>query len=335
VGRSLSPVGPFLDQNGIPLNTFAPGGSFSIASNGNEWVGPGGNVVFEDESGQDYMLYHAVNRQSPYFTGYPGFTRRPALIDPIEWVNDWPGVRGGYWASDTPQPGPAAQPWQTSHSLPLLARDDEPGQEITALSDEFNSTTLSSQWHFIHPNANNTYTLTGSSYQVETMGPDENGDPQHVAILGEPAPSGDYMVETKLTTGVPFDNSCCYNFAQGALFIYGDDQNSIKMDVFPDFDTRQTEFGKQMGPVPPNYPIYGNTIIGPAAETTWLRVVKRTGADGIEQYSAYSSNDGEHWTRGGTWQHSLGSNAQIGISAENAAGFVMDFDYVRVYRLKR
>jgi arabinan endo-1,5-alpha-L-arabinosidase len=335
VGRSVSPTGPFFDRNGIPLNTFAPGGSFSIASNGNEWVGPGGNVVFEDESGQDYMLYHAVNSQSPYFSGYPGFTRRPALIDAIDWIDSWPEVRSGYWASDTRQPGPAAQPWQTSDYQPRVIQDDEPGREITALSDEFNSTTLSSQWHFIHPNANNAYTLTGSSYQVETMGPDENGDPQHVAILGEPAPRGDYMVETKLTTGVPFDKSCCFNFAQGTLFIYGNDQNSIKMDVFPAFDTRQTEFGKQMGPVPPNYPIYGNMIVGPAAETTWLRLVKRTGGDGTELYASYSSNDGEHWTRGGTWKHNLGSSAQIGISAENAAGFVMDFDYVRVYRLKR
>jgi len=313
VGRALTPTGPFLDQNGIPLNTFAPGGSFSIASNGNMWVGPGGNVVFEDESGQDFMLYHAVNRSSPYFSGYPGFTRRPALIDAIDWVDDWPEVRGGSWASDTPQSAPAAQPWQTSYYRPAVAPNDEPGQEITLLSDEFNSTTLSSQWHFIHPSANNAYTLTGNSYQVETMGPDENSDPQHVAILAEPAPRGNYMVETKLTTGVPFDNSCCYNFAQGTLSIYGNDQNSIKLDVFPDFDTRQTEFGKQMGPVPPNYPIYGNMIIGPAAETTWLRVVKRSGPGGTELYTAYSSNDGEHWTHGGTWQHNLGSSAQIGL----------------------
>jgi arabinan endo-1,5-alpha-L-arabinosidase len=313
---------------------FAPGGSFSIASNGNNWVGPGGNVVFKDESGQDYMLYHAVNRQSPYFPSFPGFTRRPALIDPIDWVDDWPEVRGGYGASDNPQPAPAAQPGQDNYYHAPVARDDEPDNEITSLSDEFNSATLAPQWHFIHPNANNAYVLTGSAYEVETVGPDENGDPQHVSILAEPAPAGDYLVETKISTGVPFDNSCCYNFAQGALFIYGDDQNSIKMDVFPDFDTRQTEFGKQMGPVPPSYPTYGNMIVGPAAETTWLRLVKRARPDGTELYTAYTSTDGEHWIRGGTWQHSLGPNAQIGISAENAAGFTIDFDYVRVYRLK-
>ena len=42
VGRSLSPTGPFLDKNGIPLNTFAPGGSFyySGASETGSWPSP-------------------------------------------------------------------------------------------------------------------------------------------------------------------------------------------------------------------------------------------------------------------------------------------------------
>ncbi len=280
------------------------------------------------------MLYHAIDLASPYFDGYPGFTRRPALIDPIDWVDCWPEVRGGYWVSASRQPAPAAQRWQRNTYQPKVKPDDEPGQKISALSDEFNTTKLSPQWHFLHPNADNSYLLTGSSYEVQTQGPDENSNPQHVSILAEPAPiEGDYLVETKFTTTVPFDNSCCYNFAQGALFIYGNDGNSIKLDVFPDYDTRQTEFGKQISPVPQGYPTYDHMTIGPVGETNWLRIVKRARNDGLELYTAYTSNDGEHWTKGGTWQHHLGSGAQIGIAAENAAGFTIDFDYVRVYRL--
>ncbi len=335
VGRALSPTGPFLDKNGVPLNTFAPGGFISIAANGNHWVGPGGNVVFTDDAGQDYMLYHAIDLNGPYFDGYPGFTRRPALIDPIDWVDDWPEVRGGYWASANLQPAPAAQPWQSNRYQSGVAPEDAPGQEISALSDEFNATKLSPQWHFLHPQANNAYVLTGSSYQVQTQGYDENSDAPQVAILAEPTPvRGDYLVETKVTSSVPFDNSCCYNFAQGALFIYGNDGNSIKLDVFPDFDTRQTEFGKQVSPVAQGYPTYDHMEIGPAGATTWLRIVKHERNDGLELYTAYTSNDGTHWTKGGTWQHTLGSGAQIGIAAENTAGFTVDFDYVRVYRLQ-
>ena len=335
VGRALTPLGPFVDKNGVSMNTFAPGGDLSIAANGNRWGGPGGNVVFTDNAGQDYMLYHAIDLTAPYFAGFPGTTRRPALIDRIDWVDGWPEVRAGRWASDTPQDAPAAQPWESDapkDELPV--QNTRLGAEITALSDEFNSTTLSSQWHFIHPNANNIYVLTGSAYQVQTQGPDENGDPQQVSILAEPVPvSGDWMVETKLTSSVPFNNSCCYNFAQGALFIYGNDQNSIKADVFPDFDTRQTEFGKQIGPVPTNYPTYDHQNIGTAAETTWLRIECRHLASQGELYTAFSSTDGQNWTKGGTWQHQLGSNAQIGISAENAAGFTVNFEYVKVYQL--
>lgn len=336
VGRASSPLGPFLDQEGVSLNTFAPGGTISIAPNGNRWVGPGGNVVFTDDSGQDYMLYHAIDQTAPYFDGFPGATRRPPLIDPIVWVNGWPQVRGGAWASAKAQPAPSAQLGEPNAYVPAVDEDfAQPGEEIAALSDEFNSATLSPQWHFIHPNANNTYALTGSAYQVQTLGPDENSDPQGVSILGEPVPAaGDWMVETKVTTSVPFDNSCCYNFAQGALFIYLNDQNSIKLDVFPDFDTRQTEFGKQIGPVPPNYPTYDHQNAGTPGQTTWLRIVRRSNRDAGELYSAYSSPDGLNWTKAGTWTHQLGSSAQIGIAAENTAGFSVDFDYVRVYRLK-
>jgi len=202
VGRASSPLGPFLDQEGVSLNTFAPGGTISIAPNGNRWVGPGGNVVFTDDSGQDYMLYHAIDQTAPYFDGFPGATRRPPLIDPIVWVNGWPQVRGGAWASAKPQPAPSAQLGEPNAYVPAVDEDfAQPGEEIAALSDEFNSATLSPQWHFIHPNANNTYALTGSAYQVQTLGPDENSDPQGVSILGEPVPAaGDWMVETKVTT---------------------------------------------------------------------------------------------------------------------------------------
>jgi arabinan endo-1,5-alpha-L-arabinosidase len=126
--------------------------------------------------------------------------------------------------------------------------------------------------------------------------------------------------------------TCCFNFAQGALFIYGDDQNSIKADVFANFNTRQTEFGKQIGPVPTNYPTYGNSVDGPPGETeVWLRIaVHRTSAG--EVYTEYTSNDGVHWDKGSTWTHQLG-RGQIGIAAQNYAGITVDFDYVRVYRL--
>jgi arabinan endo-1,5-alpha-L-arabinosidase len=65
-----------------------------------------------------------------------------------------------------------------------------------------------------------------------------------------------------------------------------------------------------------------------------MRIAKHSNGTNGELYTAYTSTDGEHWIRGGTWRHTLGSGAQIGISAENAAGFTVNFDCVRVYRLQ-
>lgn len=342
-GRARSPLGPFLDRNGVALTDSSPGGAKVIAANGNRWVGPGGNVVFKDDAGQDYMLYHAVDIHTPYFDLHPGFTRRPALIDRLDWVDGWPTVRNGQWASEKRVLAPIAQPWQqrdapdedAAHHEDAAGLPGQPGELIASLSDEFNSPILSKQWHFIHPQADNSYVLTGQAYQVNTHGPDENGNANLVSILGEPVPPGkDWAVETKMTTSVPFGGSCCFNFAQGALFIYGNDGNSIKLDVFPDFETRQTEFGKQVNPVPANYPTYDHAFIGTAAQTTWMRIVRRGNGDKGELYTAYTSTNGYNWTRGTTWQHQLGPGAQIGISALNAPGFTMSFDYVRVYRLE-
>jgi arabinan endo-1,5-alpha-L-arabinosidase len=61
--------------------------------------------------------------------------------------------------------------------------------------------------------------------------------------------------------------------------------------------------------------------------------VKQTRA-GEEHYTAYTSLDGVNWVRGGTWTHDLGKDASIGLVSMGGAGFVAEFDYVRVYKLR-
>ena len=121
---------------------------------------------------------------------------------------------------------------------------------------------------------------------------------------------------------------------QAGLVIYGDDDNFIKLTHASIWETRQTEFAKELFPVPQDYPRYGNTVIGPPEEWTYLRIAKERRA-GEDRYTAYTSRDGETWVRGGTWTHDLGRNAQIGLVAMGGTGFMADFDYVRVYHLER
>jgi len=116
------------------------------------------------------------------------------------------------------------------------------------------------------------------------------------------------------------------------LVIYGGDDNFIKLAHVSIWETRQTEFAKELAPVPDGYPRYGNTVVGPPGEWTYLRIVKRTHG-GEELYTAYTSNDGQHWVRGGVWTHNLGNGARIGLVSMGGSGFTANFDYVRMYTI--
>jgi arabinan endo-1,5-alpha-L-arabinosidase len=107
VGRSRSPLGPFVDKQGISLLASRTGGSIVITPNGNRWVGTGHNAVIADPSGQDWFVYHAIDRAVPYLDEPFGINRRPMLLDRLDWINGWPTVRAGRWASDDPQRAPA------------------------------------------------------------------------------------------------------------------------------------------------------------------------------------------------------------------------------------
>jgi arabinan endo-1,5-alpha-L-arabinosidase len=157
-------------------------------------------------------------------------------------------------------------------------------------------------------------------------------------VLTLPSPRGNYIVETRVRLDAP-DEGCCFNFTQAGLVIYGDDNNFIKLVSVSIWNTRQTEFAKELFPVPERYPRYGNTVVGPPGEWTYLRIVKRTRA-GDEQYTAYTSRDGNVWTRGGVWTHKLGKDARIGLvamgrTADTPTAYPSEFDYVRVYRVTR
>jgi arabinan endo-1,5-alpha-L-arabinosidase len=98
----------------------------------------------------------------------------------------------------------------------------------------------------------------------------------------------------------------------------------------------------------PGWSRYGNTVVGPPAEYpgwTYLRIVVErlrgpARADALgdtERYTAYTSQDGVRWVRGGAWTHSLGEDARIGLISFGAPGgtdFTAEFDYVRTYALR-
>jgi hypothetical protein len=173
--------------------------------------------------------------------------------------------------------------------------------------------------------------MTGSVYEVPTVNFDMLNAPEQVPLLAEATPPGSYMIELKMRINLPASGSGA-DFAQGRVMIYGNDQSYLKLDVFANSDTRQIEFFKQISNPPAGQGNYGSIPLGPPGDDTWLRVAKHT-VSGLEQYTAYNSQDGSNWLLGGTWNAPLGANAQIALFAQNRSGFLVDFDYIHVSTL--
>jgi arabinan endo-1,5-alpha-L-arabinosidase len=91
VARAASPLGPFVRD---PHNPVLKGDS--------KFTATGHNATIKDDAGRDWMVYHAR-------VGGQNLTRdRDIMIDPIEWVNGWPAIKGGV-PSYGPQPAPVVE----------------------------------------------------------------------------------------------------------------------------------------------------------------------------------------------------------------------------------
>lgn len=334
--RSRSPLGPFVDRDGRSILAGRVGGTPVITQNGNRWVGTGHNTVVTDFAGQDWTFYHAVDRNDPYYAGQPGYTKRPLLLDPLDWKGGWPVVRGDRGPSDQLVPGPVAQPGERATYRAPVAQAVTPGRLLKTYSDSFSSGALSSRWSLTRPPLTGAPAVSAGNLSWPTQGGDlhpEMPSTPRASVLTEPAPSGDYVVETKVAVNVPAQG-CCQNYVQGGLVIYQDDGNYVKLTSSSIFDTRQTEFGKEVTPAPAKYPNYGNGVVGPVGDWTYLRIVhRRVGT--ADLYTAYSSLDAVHWDHGGTWTADLGGHPKIGLVSMGGAGFVSKFAYVHVSTLRQ
>ena len=107
VGRSRSVAGPYVDADGISLTSQVPSGTFVVTNNGNRFVGPGHSAMSTDRSGQTWLVYHAVPRDTPRGGPQgPGLIRQ-LMVDRLDWIGGWPVLRAGAGASDSAQEAPA------------------------------------------------------------------------------------------------------------------------------------------------------------------------------------------------------------------------------------
>jgi arabinan endo-1,5-alpha-L-arabinosidase len=331
VGRSESPTGPFVDREGVSFLVGRVGGTPAISQNGNRWIGVGHNSVFQDWKGYWWTVYHAVDVNDPVFAGTTDFTKRPVLLDRIDWIDGWPALRAGLGPSDKRERAPAAQPDSNNKSKDKAPKPLRLGKLLPEFSDDFDNG-FNADWTWVREPAATTYELEGGTFRFDTQAADLFEGNNSASVLTEVAPQGDYIVEARVQLNLP-PEGCCFNYVQAGILIYGDDDNYVRLMHFSNWETRQIEFAKEFFDPFRGNVHFGGTLLGPPAEWTYLRILKRT-MGGEELYTAYSSRDGRTWVRGSTWTHELGSGARIGLASMGGGGFTAHFDYVRVYAYK-
>ena len=333
-GRSRSPRGPFVDRDGVPFTASRVGGTPVISLNGNRWVGPGHNSVITDEAGQDWFFYHAIDQGDPYLEAPNplAINKRPMLLDRLDWVDGWPSVRAGRWASDEPQPAPVTAEGGTRRPRLTPLRNDRPGRRLRGPSDEFDRRRLERGWSWVRTPAATLLPRAGR-LRFPVQDADLFEATNTASLLVRDAPRGDFMVQVKFTLDVPPRG--IFNFEQAGVSLYDSDDSFVKLAHVAIWQTRQTEWAKEVPTaVTRRDRRYGNSVIGPPARpgprvaTTWLRIVKRGNG-----YTGYSSLDGRRWVRGATWTHELAAPRIALFAMGGPGGHVAEFDYVRVFRL--
>jgi arabinan endo-1,5-alpha-L-arabinosidase len=107
VARARTPLGPFLDRDGLPVLGRHAGGTPVQTPNGNRWVSVGHNSLATDLSGQQWLVTHGLDREQPYLQGT--LNARKLAISRLDWVDGWPTANAGRGMLDGPEPAPVTE----------------------------------------------------------------------------------------------------------------------------------------------------------------------------------------------------------------------------------
>ncbi|GAA4500593.1 family 43 glycosylhydrolase [Hymenobacter ginsengisoli] len=104
VARARAATGPY------ETLAEATGTAGTILSENQRWQAPGHNCLVTDAAGQDWLLYHAIDREQPTFDAInneQGYSRRVLLLDKVQYDEaGWPHVGT---PSIGPRPAPVTQ----------------------------------------------------------------------------------------------------------------------------------------------------------------------------------------------------------------------------------
>lgn len=195
-------------------------------------------------------------------------------------------------------------------------------------SDEFDGP-LSADWSWVRKDPHATVAAGSLSWPVQQA--DLVGGGNNASVLLRDAPSGDWIAQTKLT--LDLGETTVRNFQQAGLIAYDSDDNFARLCSVAIWNTRQTEFGREVVVTPDGRTIYGGAVVGTPAPTVWLRLAHTRNGVGEHLYRAASSRDAHHWTWGAVWTFAADTNPRIGLVAHGGANppITARFDYLRFY----
>ena len=215
-----------------------------------------------------------------------------------------------------------------------LVQEHVPGTLVPSASDEFNGS-RKPDWTFIDDTRGNpdpTVNGTELVWPVENTDLNGRGNDAGLLLRDPPSQHGNWAIETRLTLDTGVDQ--VLNYQQGGIVAYVDDDLFTRLSNVAIWNTRQTEFGKEMTDV--NGALRnGGTIVGPPDATTYLRIVHRTDpANGEHELRAWTKREGGVWVKGGVWTLPGDKNIRIGLISHGRQGGdprTSRFDYFRTY----
>jgi hypothetical protein len=216
---------------------------------------------------------------------------------------------------------------EPARDAPTLAPVPRAGALLTA--EEFDDADLPGlSWVRRNPAA----TVSGGELRWPVEGTDLVGGGNNAGLLlHDGVGDGDWVAEAK--THLDLGTDAVRNYQQVGMVAYESDDDFARLGKVAIWNTRQTEFGRELVATSDGRTSYGGAVIGTAAPTLWMRLAHHRNAAGEHLYRAATSRDGKTWTWGAVWTFGAGTSPRIGLYAHGGSSpaAVATFDYLRFY----
>lgn len=193
--------------------------------------------------------------------------------------------------------------------------------------EEFDGPGTGLDWVREDPDA----TVSDGALRWPLQAADLTGGSNDAGLLLADAPAGDYVAETKLTLDLGTEE--VRNYQQAGIVAYAGDDDFARLSTVAIWNTRQTEFGRELVATEDGRTSYGGALVGTPAPTVWLRLAHSTDEAGEHLYRAGTSRDGRSWTWGAVWTFEPGTEPRIGLVAHggDTPAATAVFDHLRFY----